>query len=47
MGALVINALGGGAGQVVNATVRVNVAYKSAAIEAGAWRRTAPDVGEP
>ena len=47
MGALVINALGGGAGQVVDAAVRVNVADKSAAIEAGAWRRTAPDVGEP
>ena len=47
MGALVINALGCGAGQVVDTAVRVNIADKSAAIKAGTWRRTAPDVGEP
>lgn len=47
MGALVVNALGGGTGQVVDAAVGKDIADKSAAIETGAWTGTAPDIREP
>ena len=46
MGALVINALGRGAWQVVDAAVGVDVAHETAAIKAGRWAGTAPDVRE-
>ena len=47
MGALVVNTLGGGSGQIVDAAVGKDIADKPAAIKAGAWTGTAPDIREP
>lgn len=47
MGALVVNALGSGSGQIVDAAVGKDIADKPAAIKAGAWTGTAPDIREP